>query len=317
MSKCIDGILGHAIGDAMGVPTEFLIREKLQKHPVVKMIGYGSHDVPAGCWSDDTTMEVCLLEAFIKNKEFNYEDTMHNFYDWLQEAKFTATDEQFDAGRTCIQAIINWSKGVQPLECGLKNESDNGNGSLMRILPVALYSYYKELNDKEIIKLTNEVSSLTHAHEISKLGCYIYVRYIMLLLDGLDKKVAYQKLKELDYSSYSDYSREKYNRILKDDINKCHLDEISSRGYVVDTLEAAMWCVLVHSNYEDTILEAINLGDDTDTVAAIAGSMAGILYGYDSFPKEWKETLLKREYLIDLANRFEKIINPTKKDVIL
>ena len=139
MSKCIDGIIGHAIGDAMGVPTEFLIREKLQKHPVTKMIGYGSHNVPAGCWSDDTTMEVCLIESFIKNNGFNYDDIMHNFYDWLKEAKFTATDEQFDAGRTCIQSIINWSKGVEPLECGLKDEFDNGNGSLMRILPTALF----------------------------------------------------------------------------------------------------------------------------------------------------------------------------------
>ena len=308
MSKCIDGIIGHAIGDAMGVPTEFLIGEKLQKHPVTKMIGYGSHNVPAGCWSDDTTMEVCLIESFIKNNGFNYDDIMHNFYDWLKEAKFTATDEQFDAGRTCIQSIINWSKGVEPLECGLKDEFDNGNGSLMRILPVALYSYYKNLKDDEVIKLTNEVSSLTHAHDISRLGCYIYVRYVMFLLTGLDKKEAYNKIKELDYSFYSDYAREKYNRILNEEINKYHFDDISSRGYVVDTLEAALWCVLVHSNYEDTILEAINMGNDTDTVAAIAGSMAGILYGYDSFPKEWKETLIKRDYLIDLANKFEEII---------
>lgn len=308
MSKVVDSIIGHAIGDAMGVPTEFMIREKLQKHPVIKMIGYGSHDVPAGCWSDDTTMEVCLLESFIKNKEFNYDDIMHNFYDWLHDAKFTATGEQFDAGRTCIEAIINWSKGIEPLKCGLKNESNNGNGSLMRILPVALYSYYKKLNDNEIIKLTNDISSLTHAHEISRLGCYIYVRYIMLLLDGLDKKNAYEKLKKLDYSFYSDYSLEKYNRILKGDIRKNTLDEISSSGYVVDTLEASMWCVLVHNNYEDTIIEAINLGNDTDTIAAIAGSMAGILYGYNSIPKQWIETLIKKEYLIDVAKKFEKII---------
>ncbi len=306
MSKVVDSIIGHAIGDAMGVPTEFCIREKLQKHPVTKMIGYGQHPVPAGCFSDDTSMELALIDSYINKGKFDYDDIMKNFYYWLHDSKFTATDEVFDAGRTCIQAIINYSKGKEPLECGLKEEYNNGNGSLMRILPVALYSYYKKLNDKEIISLTNDISSLTHAHEISRLGCYIYVRYVMFLLDGYSKIEAYDKIQELDYSSYSKESLDKYNRILKDNIKKTPIDDISSKGYVVDTLEASLWCLLVHNNYEDTILEAINLGNDTDTVAAITGSMAGIIYGIKSIPKEWLDTLIKKDYIISLAKQFEK-----------
>lgn len=312
MSKYVDGIIGHAIADAMGVPTEFCIREKLQRNKVTDMIGYGSHDVPAGTWSDDTTMEIALIDSYVNKGKFDYDDIMVCFYHWLNDAKYTATNEVFDAGRTCIQAIINYSKGKEPLDCGLKDEFSNGNGSLMRILPVALYCHTKNLKEKEIIKLTNDISSLTHAHEISRLGCYIYVRYVMYLLDGLTKEEAYEKIQKLKYKSYGSYALEKYERILKDDISKYDMDDISSRGYVVDTLEAAFWVLLRHNNYKDTIIEAINLGDDTDTVSAIAGSMAGIIYGIDSIPKNWLDTLLKREYLIELAENFEKKVSESK-----
>lgn len=308
MSKIVDSIIGHAIGDAMGVPTEFCIREKLQKHPVTKMIGFGQHDVPAGCFSDDTSMELALIDSYVNKGKFDYDDIMTNFYYWLHDAKFTATDEVFDAGRTCIQAIINYTKGLEPLKCGLKGENNNGNGSLMRILPVALYSYYKKLKDDEIVSLTNDISSLTHAHEISKLGCYIYVRYIMFLLDGLSKIEAYDRIQKLEYKEYSKESLEKYSRILKENIKKVPLDDISSSGYVVDTLEASLWCLLVHDNFEDTILEAINLGNDTDTIAAITGSMAGIIYGINSMPEEWLNTLIKKDYVLNLAETFEKMI---------
>ncbi len=306
MSKVVDSIIGHAIGDAMGVPTEFCIREKLQMHPITKMIGYGQHNVPAGCFSDDTSMELALIDSYVKKGKFDYDDIMTNFYHWLHDAKFTATDEVFDAGGTCIQAINNYAKGFKPLECGLKGEESNGNGSLMRILPVALYSYYKKLNDEEIIALTNDISSLTHAHEISRLGCYIYVRYIMFLLEGLSKLEAYDRIQELKYKEYSKESLEKYSRILKDNIKKVSLNDISSSGYVVNTFEASLWCLMVHDNFEDTILEAINLGNDTDTVAAITGSMVRIIYGIDSIPKEWLNTLIKKDYIMDLAEKFER-----------
>ena len=220
MSKVIDSIIGHAIGDAMGVPTEFCIREKLQTNPVTEMIGYGSHDVPEGTWSDDTSMEIATIDSIINKGDIDYEDIMTNFYYWLRDAKYTPGGEVYDSGRTCIQSIINFSKGMKALESGQISVSSNGNGSLMRILPIALYSYYKKLDDKEIIELTNNISSLTHAHEISKLGCYIYVRYIMLLLDGNNKKESYENIKSIDYSSYSEESLKYYERILKSNINE-------------------------------------------------------------------------------------------------
>lgn len=308
MSKFIDSIIGHAIGDAMGVPIEFESRERLFVSPITKMIGYGSHDVEAGTWSDDTSMEIATIDSFINKGYFDCSDIMMNFYYWLKDSKFTAAGVVFDAGRTCIQSIINFSKGYELDRCGQNDTYSNGNGSLMRILPIALYSYYKELKEEEIVKLTNDVSSLTHAHEISKLGCYIYVRYVMFLLSGMDKRKSYEELKRINYDYYSLKSQDNYKRLIKDDISKLPVDEIRSSGYVVDTLEASIWVLLNYNSFEESIIGAINLGDDTDTVGAVTGSMAGILYGYDHIPKDWLAELKKRDYLIELALKFEKAV---------
>lgn len=317
MSKFIDSIMGHAVGDAMGVPTEFCVREYLLKNPVTEMISSSKTGQPAGSWSDDTSMEICTIDSYIQNDSFNYSDIMTKWTEWINEAKYTANNDTFDVGRTCLRAIRNYSKGIEPLECGIDGEQSNGNGSLMRILPVALYSFYKKLNEKEIIKLTNDISSLTHSHDISKLGCYIYVRYIVFLLSGKDKNEAYKLIQQLDYSSYSDLAISKYKRILTEDITKYGINNILSTGYVVDTLECALWIFLNSKSYKETIIATTNIGNDTDTIGAIAGSMAGILYGYEDIPKNWLDKLMKKDYLIELSLQFERTICKFKKDVIL
>lgn len=307
MSKFKDGIIGHAIGDAMGVPVEFAIREKLLKNPVTKMIGYGSHDVPEGSWSDDTTMEICLIESFIENKKFDLDSTMDKWIDWVKTGAYTPTGELFDIGRTCLRAIRNYEAGLTKAEeSGGKDINSNGNGSLMRILPVAYYVNMHKLNDKEIYNLVKQISSMTHAHEISILGCYIYIIYVNNLLNGKDKYASYNMMKIADYSMFSDETLDKYKRILKNNIKDLNITDISSSGYVLDTLEASLWVTLNASNYKESIIGAINLGNDTDTIGAITGSMTGIIYGYDSIPKEWIEKLQRREYLEKLCEDFER-----------
>lgn len=308
MSKFIDSIIGHAIGDAMGVPTQFCMRNRLLEHPVTEMISSNKTGQPAGSWSDDTSMEICTIDSFIQNENWNYSDIMSRWLEWVNDAKYTPNNETFDVGKTCLRAIRNFSLGIAPLKCGLDSETSNGNGSLMRILPVALYSYYKKLNETEIIKLTNEISSLTHAHEVSKLGCYIYVRYVMYLLAGNTKEDAYDLIQNIDYSSYSEYAISKYDRILKNNIKNYNIDSISSSGYVVDTLECALWILLNANSYKETIVATTNIGNDTDTVGAIAGSMAGIIYGISSIPEKWINKLMRKDYLIDLSLNFEKAI---------
>ena len=180
MSKCVDSIIGHAIGDAMGVPTEFGVREHLLNNPVTKMINSEKTGQPSGSWSDDTSMEICTIDSYINKGKFDYCDIMNNWEKWINYNEYTPNNETFDVGRTCLRAIRKYAQGTDPLDCGLTGENSNGNGSLMRILPVALYSYYKKLSEEQIIKLTNEISSLTHAHNISKLGCYISYIYIKI-----------------------------------------------------------------------------------------------------------------------------------------
>ena len=310
--KVKDGIIGHAIGDAMGVPVEFYKRDELSVNPVTTMLGYGSHDVPAGSWSDDTSMEIATIVSIINKKGLDYEDMMMNFYEWLKDGLFTPYGEVFDAGRTCIQAIINFSKGYEWRECGLNDKMSNGNGSLMRMLPLAYYCYYKKASLEEIYEIVKNVSSLTHAHEISILGCYIYVNYVLFLLDEEDKFTAYHKLKNIDYSKFTSESLASYINILEKDISKFPITSISSSGYIIDTLEASLWTILNTTNFEESIIQAINLGEDTDTIGAITGSMSGIIYGYDTIPKSWLNKLAKRKDLENLCDEFASTLKEMK-----
>ena len=318
MDKFYDSIIGHAIGDAMGVPTEFCLRENLEKNPVTDMVGTGTYNQPAGSWSDDTSMELATIDSFIQKGQFDYDDILTKWQKWLNNNEYTPNNFVFDVGRTCLKAIHNHYSGIPALECGLASIDSNGNGSLMRMLPVALYAYYRDLKDEEIIELTNNISSLTHRHNISKLGCYIYVRYIMFLLDGKDKNEAYNLLRYIDYSSYDEESISKYERILKNSIKDYPLSEISSSGYVVHTLECALWILLNTNSFEEAILKSTNIGEDTDTVGAVTGSMAGIIYGSDSIPKKWINTLLKESYIKRLSNAFkEKVLGDSPEELPL
>ena len=303
-SKVRAGIIGHAIGDALGVPVEFTSRSQLACHPIRDMKGFGTHGMPAGTWSDDTSMEIALLQSLINKGSFDYKDIMDNFCKWLDDDEFTATGRAFDIGGTCAGAIRNYRIGISPLECGEKGERSNGNGSLMRILPVAYVCYDNSIVGNDRYELVRKVSSLTHAHEISVLGCFFYIIFICCLLNGDSPAVAYRKAQQENYSMFSDSAREAYHRILAEDITGYNEDDISSSGYVLSSLEASLWCLLTTDNYKEAVLKSVNLGSDTDTVGAITGSMAGIYYGYDAIPCEWIEKLQRSEYLLNLCDQF-------------
>ena len=308
MSIVKDGIIGHAIGDAMGVPIEFTLRENLLDNPVTEMLGHGTYDVEKGSFSDDTSMEIALIDSYVKKEEFDYDDIMNNFSLMISEGKFTPDDKMFDIGITCSTAVNNYLKGTPPLESGLDDYNSNGNGSLMRILPVVYYAHYKKLKQVEILELVRKVSSLTHRHEISIIGCYLYVNYVLNIINGKDKYAALSMLKALDLSMFKEENVEKYHRILEDNLKDLKLNDIRSSGYIVDSLEAALWVVLNTDSYSSSIIGAINLGEDTDTIGAITGSITGILYGYNSIPKSWLESLRKREYLEQYCRIFENVL---------
>ena len=300
-------VIGHAVADALGVPVEFMSREELRENPVVDMQGHGTYPVPKGSWSDDTSMSLCALDAFDDGK-LNFDKVMINFAKWYYQDEFTPTGEMFDVGNTCSTAIERYvEEQLSWRECGLSGEMDNGNGSLMRIHPFVLYTYKLDTNIKTKVQIIELASALTHAHPRSKVACGIYAFVLWELLDenGLSAKetVRTALIKARNYyfnNSEFDHFSKLYYQIVDVDNNfnnPATEYDIISDGYVVNSLDAAIWCLLTTDSYKDCVLKAVNLGDDTDTTAAIAGSIAGAVYGYDNIPQEWKDALLKRDYI--------------------
>ena len=295
-------MIGHAIGDALGVPVEFCEREELDESPVTEMLGFGSYPVPAGAWSDDTSMTLATLDSLASGK-IEYDDIMENFVRWCSEDAYTPTGEMFDIGRTCLTAIRNYlaTDGKPALECGLLDEHSNGNGSLMRIHPFVLYAYIKNMPLVEWIKLIKNGSAITHAHDRAEIGCLIYAFVLLHLLGDPNKDSIQLALKRAESNLVECSEFEYYHRIFQSDFSSLEREEIKSSGYVVDTLEAAIWCLLTTNDYKSCVLKAVNLGGDTDTVAAVAGGLAGALYGYDNIPSKWRRTLIKRDYIEELC----------------
>lgn len=302
-------IFGLVVADALGVPVEFESRKKLQKNPVDKMLGYGSHNVPKGTWSDDTSMVLCTLNSIAQKGKIDLVDNVLEFSKWTENGYMTPHGEVFDIGITTLTSLRNYWKSKNVYTCGGKSDYDNGNGSLMRIIPVSLYNHFKNLSKKESIRNVHEVSALTHAHERSLIACGIYDFIVSELIKSPEKSSVISALKKAE-KYYSDYKEIKhYKRIFDEKFIDTDSSLIKSSGYVVDTLEAAIWCLLNTDSYKDCVLKAVNLGEDTDTVAAVAGGLAGILYGYDSIPKEWINTLVKSDMISKLCDKFVKGIS--------
>ena len=307
MKTLKDAIIGLAIGDAMGVPLEFKPRNQLQANPTTEMKGYGSHNVPKGTWSDDTSMTLATIVAINKTGKIVPKDIADNFIKWLENAEFTAGGRVFDVGGTCLRAIVKYRGNLaKPEECGEDGEFSNGNGSLMRISPLIFYCYAKSMNKEEIYECVKMVSSITHKHEISVMGCYIYVLFGIELLKNNNLLEAYKVIQNEDYHFFSQNCKSKYDRIIRGEIYSCSMDEIRSTGYVVDTLEATLWCLMNTDCFDDAIIRAINLGNDTDTVGACVGALAGICYGEESINADWKRDLLKLEEIVGLCEEFER-----------
>ena len=282
MSKIYDGIMGLVVGDALGVPFEFKKRDTFK---ATDMVGYGTYNLPDGTWSDDSSMTLATVDALITYKgKINLDEIMLNFSHWYSEGKFTPYGQCFDIGNTTRFAINKFLKGFNISDCGCCGVNDNGNGSLMRILPLAFIpcSY----ND------INTVSALTHAHEISKKGCRLYLAVAEQILKGNGFRwLLTDAIFNGEYSGIRD-------------IYKLTREDIKSTGYVVDTLEAALWCLYHTDNYKDCVLTAVNLGGDTDTIAAVAGGLAGCLYGCggkNGIPEKWIEQIARKDWIEKLC----------------
>jgi len=308
--SCLSGLMGLCVADALGVPVEFTSRAERTQSPVTAMQGYGTWNQPPGTWSDDSSLTFCLAESLCSG--YSLEDIAEKFCRWYGEAYWTAHGETFDVGNTTQVAIAKLQRGISPLESGERSDRSNGNGSLMRILPLAYW--HKRLNFPELLDRVHQVSSITHAHPRSQIACGIYISIAISLLQGADLKAACQQGWGSVAPTYQEppYSLElpHFERVTSGAIASLPVDNIQSSGYVVHTLEAALWCLFNTHSYPEAVLQAVNLGDDTDTIAAVTGGLAGIYYGLENIPAEWINQIARKAAIEHLATRFEHVTTP-------
>lgn len=265
-----DAVYGVAIGDALGVPVQFKKRDTFQ---ITSMIGYGTDCKPAGTWSDDTSLTIATCDSIRQCGGINISHMKHCFQLWYKDGAYTPTGEAFDIGRTTEKALKE-GRGQGGIQ-------DNGNGSLMRIIPLAFLS---QVSQEEI----RQVSSITHSHPIATDACVIYVTIAQALLRGMSlTKAIKEGLKGIENILFADLPL----------VKNIKREEIKSTGYVIDTLYASLWSLLNARNFEEALLTAVNLGGDSDTIGAVTGGLAGIMYGLETMPKEWIKTLRSKNVI--------------------
>ena len=279
--------MGVVIGDALGCPVQFESRDEVARHPVTGMRGYGTFNLPEGSWTDDSSLTIALLESIRRVGEIDLGDIMENFMKWLYDGEFTPYGESYDIGRGTMQAINRYKKNRKAKKCGGDEEWNNGNGSLMRIMPACLYCSVMEssgmYSDRDAIDVIHSVGGILFREGSLQ----------ERIQEGLTQGFAFYESYLADKENLHYYDRLKDLEAFK----SLPADKIKSTGYVVDALEAAVWSLITTDSFDQALLKAVNLGDDTDTVGAIAGGLAGLYYGYDSIPEDWLSAIKRREWI--------------------
>ncbi len=299
-------LLAVAIGDALGFPFEGEAPENLKDFDPSF---YRAGSWPPGTWSDDTSLTFITAESLISRKRLDLEDLGHRFLKWLHEGYFTPFGQAIGVGRATREALLRLAQGVPPTKAGGRGERDNGNGALMRLLPVVLW--YHRAEENLFLARVHEAASLTHAHPRNLLACGLYAFVVREVLKGLPFREALTKALE---QGFSFYSRSPWIRELKffeplGQIFLIRAPEIRASGYVVHTLEAVCWVLGQSTSFLDALRLAISLGGDTDTIAAITGGLAALLYGPGDLPETLVQGLVRSELLTTVARNFAEALN--------
>jgi ADP-ribosyl-[dinitrogen reductase] hydrolase len=297
-----NSILGLILGDALGVPVEFKSGIELDRNPIIDMIGYGTHNKPPGTWSDDSSMTLITLESLASG--YSPENIMKVFCKWAFQGYMTPYGKTFSIGRTTSNACRNYKINKDLKKCGEISERSNGNGSLMRILPVSIF--FANDSEKTIIEKSFEISALTHNHIRSKIACALYSLFVSELLKGKNLYEALANANRIITPYIPNEEKINFNRIINFEVLQLNKNSIKSSGYVIDTLEAGLWCLFNSSDYKEAVLKAVNLGDDTDTTAAVTGGLAGIVFGLGGISSNWIKSLAKLEKIENLIDQFIK-----------
>ncbi len=302
----LSAIVGFAVGDAIGVPREHDSRAAFRKNPLT-MLEAGIY--PAGTWSDDTSLTLCTMEAIIGGRgRVDLAAILATFARWLLEGHLTPWGTAIGVGKTTQRAIMQHLGGTPPLLCGGEGERDNGNGAVMRIVPAAILGHFQKAAKAKQIR---EIASLTHRHPRSLAGALLYSEVFGAVVaarapskqerlrEGLNRAEAL-----LASAVDTKAEMDRYQRVFWEDFSALPEESIPSSGYVVDTVEAALWCFLQGASYRESVLRAVNLGGDADTIAALTGGLAGVYYGYEAIPEEWRQALAKKETIHRLCREF-------------
>jgi ADP-ribosylglycohydrolase len=304
--RILGGMLGLVVGDALGLPATGLTRNRLRGDPVTEIRGDGRN--PAGTWSDDSSMAL-QTAASLAERGYDPVDMMERFRRWIQLGEMTPHGVAWGVGGTTLQSVFRYVNaemvGLSQESWGGRDEGDNGNGSLMRILPVALW--LSEADDEEVIAKAGEVSALTHAHVRSRLCCAYHCLVVREIIAGKPISAAMEKAGTALVLHVPKDERPILSPFLSGTILEANEREIETSGYVVHTLAASLWCCARNDDFRDAVLEAVNLGYDADTTGAVVGGLAGAMHGIDSIPSEWIEALQAVERVKDVVQRFSKV----------
>ena len=300
--RLMGALIGVLVGDALGVPVEFTGRAERDQDPVMGMRGLGTWNQPAGTWSDDSSMTLATADVLAR-AGWDLPAMLQGFLGWLERNEWTSHGAVFDIGNATRNALMRFRSGGDHTTCGQAHERDNGNGSLMRCMPVSLWLVGASV--EQVIEQAGAASALTHAHVRSRLCCAWHALWCDAVLGGRDARAAASQAdKHLRPLITQDRERQALGRLLDGGVMDLPRTAIQGDGYVVSTLEACLWCLANHGDFRATVLAAVNLGDDADTTGAVAGGMAGLVYRLSGLPGEWTGALARHADVMALAARF-------------
>ncbi|MGH6953882.1 MAG: ADP-ribosylglycohydrolase family protein [Alphaproteobacteria bacterium] len=286
--RAVGCLVGLAVGDALGATLEFSERDS--RAPLTDMIGGGPFDLDAGQWTDDTSLALCLAESVLACAGLDQTDLMRRFRRWYREGHNSCTGRCFDIGATTRAAIERYER-TGKAEAGDPSPRAAGNGSIMRLAPVAIF--WHRVPDEAECQAAAQ-SRVTHAATEAVDGCVLLARILVAAINGTPKRELFARRPSVLCPRIAAIAEGSWDGKTR--------REIRSSGYVVDTLEAAIWSVARSDGFDEALRLAVNLGDDADTVGAVTGQIAGALYGLEAIPAQWRERLAWRKRIESLAN---------------
>lgn len=296
-NRILGALIGLAVGDALGAPVEFKDRGSFTL--ISEMMAGGYFRLPAGAWTDDTAMALCLTDSLLHKADLDPEDLLDRFLRWVDNSENTSTGRCIGIGQNTFVTLGNYRRTRNTLAPPVKGRSD-GNGSLMRVAPVACRHWS---NRTEARRIARAQSYTTHASELAAAACEAMTSLQCDLMSGRSLNEALISIAD---RSWPDAIAE----VLHGSWKVKSTETIRSSGYVVETLEAALWAVETTSTFEDALVRAVNLGHDADTVGAVTGQLAGALYGVDAIPMRWRGRLLKLDYIEQKARELMRASFP-------